>query len=58
MADTENNYRYDPSTLEPKWQAYWAENNTFDAKEDPTKPKYYVLSMRPLLIDSSHALDD
>jgi len=47
MADAENNHRYDPSTLEPKWQAYWAENNTFDAKEDPAKPKYYVLSMFP-----------
>lgn len=47
MADTENNYRYDPATIEPKWQSYWAENHTFDAKEDPEKPKYYVLSMFP-----------
>jgi len=47
MADEENNHRYDPSSIEPKWQAHWSENHTFDAEEDPEKPKYYVLSMFP-----------
>ena len=33
--------------IEKKWQAYWAENHTFEAKTDPSKPKYYVLDMFP-----------
>ena len=44
MAD---NHRYDPATIEPKWQQHWDDHNTFDAVEDPEKPKYYVLSMFP-----------
>jgi len=40
-------HRYDPSTIEPKWQDYWAQHRTFDAIEDASKPKYYVLSMFP-----------
>jgi len=42
-----DNHRYDPATIEPKWQDRWAAEHTFDAVEDPTKPKYYVLSMFP-----------
>lgn len=42
-----DNHRYDPATIEPKWQQRWDEDNTFDAVEDPAKPKYYVLSMFP-----------
>ena len=38
---------YEPATIEPRWQAYWEENKTFRAVEDPTKPKYYVLDMFP-----------
>jgi len=42
---------YQPNEIEPKWQAYWAEQETF-AAEDVTKagqdaPKYYVLDMFP-----------
>ena len=33
--------------IEKKWQQYWAENKTFEAKVDPSKPKYYVLDMFP-----------
>lgn len=33
--------------IEKKWQAYWAEHHTFEAKTDPSKPKYYVLDMFP-----------
>ena len=42
-----DNHRYDPATIEPKWQDHWATHNTFDAVHDPSKPKYYVLSMFP-----------
>ena len=47
MSKAENQHKYDPASIEPKWQAYWAENKTFDAIEDASKPKYYVLSMFP-----------
>jgi leucyl-tRNA synthetase len=43
----ETNHRYDPMSIEPKWQQHWADHGTFDAVEDPDKPKYYVLSMFP-----------
>ena len=33
--------------IERKWQAFWAENHTFRAVADPSKPKYYVLDMFP-----------
>ncbi|MBO6790773.1 MAG: leucine--tRNA ligase [Dinoroseobacter sp.] len=39
--------RYDPQTLEAKWQSAWDEAQTFLAKADPDKPKYYVLEMFP-----------
>ena len=40
-------HRYDPSAIETKWQDYWDQHRTFDAVEDTSKPKYYVLSMFP-----------
>jgi leucyl-tRNA synthetase len=39
--------RYNPAVVEPKWQAYWAEHNTFAAPRMPTGPKLYVLDMFP-----------
>ncbi|WP_102224386.1 leucine--tRNA ligase [Acidimangrovimonas sediminis] len=39
--------RYDPATVEPKWQEAWEKAGTFLAKRDPAKPKYYVLEMFP-----------
>jgi leucyl-tRNA synthetase len=39
--------RYDPSVIEPKWQAAWDEAGAFTARHDPAKPKYYVLEMFP-----------
>ena len=38
---------YDFRQIERKWQAYWADNGTFRTKEDPSKPKFYVLDMFP-----------
>ena len=38
---------YDFKSIERKWQAWWAENKTYKAVEDPSKPKYYVLDMFP-----------
>ncbi|GAA4308411.1 leucine--tRNA ligase [Pontixanthobacter gangjinensis] len=38
---------YHFNTIEEKWQKYWAENQTFQAKNNSDKPKYYVLDMFP-----------
>ena len=38
---------YDFRKIEKKWQTYWAERGTFKTKEDPSKPKFYVLDMFP-----------
>jgi len=38
---------YDHKIIEPRWQAYWLENETFRAEIDHQKPKYYALDMFP-----------
>ncbi len=39
--------RYEPRTVEPKWQAAWEAAGLFAARRDPARPKYYVLEMFP-----------
>jgi leucyl-tRNA synthetase len=40
--------RYDPQRIEPKWQQYWDENQTFATSDsDPAQKKLYVLDMFP-----------
>jgi len=39
--------KYDPASIEPKWQAYWDANDTFAVSMDSEKPKYYCLDMFP-----------
>ncbi|MCC9600102.1 leucine--tRNA ligase [Stieleria sp. JC731] len=39
--------RYNPSEIEPRWQAYWDENKTFATPENPGDKKRYVLDMFP-----------
>jgi leucyl-tRNA synthetase len=39
--------RYDPSAIEPKWQAYWEAHQTFRAERHPGRPKRYILDMFP-----------
>ena len=44
---------YDFRTMEPKWQKYWEDNQTFRAPNpgdegfDQARPKYYILDMFP-----------
>ncbi|HOX50937.1 MAG TPA: class I tRNA ligase family protein, partial [Fibrobacteria bacterium] len=43
--------RYNPQSIEPKWQAHWVGNKTFRTpgiqELDRTKPKAYILDMFP-----------
>lgn len=39
--------RYNPAEIEPKWQAYWEQNETFKTPELPQGEKLYVLDMFP-----------
>ena len=38
---------YDFREIESKWQSYWAANKTYQVKEDPSRPKFFVLDMFP-----------
>jgi leucyl-tRNA synthetase len=38
---------YRPNEIEPRWQQYWDEKQTFVATEDRTKQKFYALDMFP-----------
>jgi leucyl-tRNA synthetase len=39
--------RYEPKSIETKWQAAWDAAGAFTARRDPARPKYYVLEMFP-----------
>lgn len=39
--------RYNPATIEPKWQNYWDAQKTFKTPEFPRGEKLYVLDMFP-----------
>src|ERR1035437_9565118 len=45
----ENELRYDPAAIEPKWQQRWVADPKLYAAEPVScgKPKYYVLEMLP-----------
>jgi leucyl-tRNA synthetase len=39
--------RYDPKIIEPFWQAEWDRTNLYLTREDPGRPKFYLLEMFP-----------
>ncbi|MDR1197280.1 MAG: leucine--tRNA ligase [Candidatus Nomurabacteria bacterium] len=39
--------RYNPSEIEPKWQNYWQQHQSFEASEKSDKPKMYLAEMFP-----------
>ena len=39
--------RYDPKTIEPRWQTWWEEQRLHTAEVDTDKPKFYILDMFP-----------
>jgi leucyl-tRNA synthetase len=38
---------YNPSEIEPKWQARWEADGLYNSNIDPAKPKHYALTMLP-----------
>ena len=38
---------YDFPSIEPRWQTFWSQNQSFRAEPQSPKPKYYVLDMFP-----------
>ncbi len=39
--------KYVPQEIEPKWQKRWEDDGLYATREDPTRPKYYFLTMLP-----------
>ncbi|OFX33898.1 MAG: leucine--tRNA ligase, partial [Armatimonadetes bacterium RBG_16_67_12] len=39
--------RYDPGSIEPKWQARWDAEGLHHARDDDPRPKFYLLTMYP-----------
>jgi leucyl-tRNA synthetase len=46
MAD-KNTQAYDPTTIEKQWQKRWESEKLYDSNIDPSRPKYYALTMLP-----------
>ncbi|EDZ96315.1 MAG: leucine--tRNA ligase [Limnospira sp. PMC 1291.21] len=46
--------RYNPASIEQKWQNTWAEQGLYQTHQDPNKPKFYALSMFPYPSGSLH----
>ncbi|MEG5138225.1 MULTISPECIES: leucine--tRNA ligase [unclassified Microcoleus] len=46
--------KYNPQSIEEKWQQIWAEQNLDQMPEDTEKPKFYALSMFPYPSGSLH----
>jgi leucyl-tRNA synthetase len=41
------NERYDHNDIEPRWQASWEAEGTYEVADDDPRPKYYCLEMFP-----------
>ena len=38
---------YNPAEIEPRWQARWERDGLYHADIDPSRPKFYALTMLP-----------
>ncbi len=38
---------YEPQAIEPKWQRIWEDRGQNEIREDPARPKFYLLEMLP-----------
>jgi leucyl-tRNA synthetase len=45
---------YNPTNIEPKWQAKWEEDGLYQANIDHSTPKYYALTMLPYTSGDFH----
>ena len=45
--DQANEQGYQPQALETAAQTFWRDHRAFEVKEDPSRPKFYCLSMLP-----------
>ena len=39
--------RYNATEVEARWQKKWEETGLYRIREDPARPKFYFLTMRP-----------
>jgi leucyl-tRNA synthetase len=46
--------KYDPHTIEPKWQDVWEREHAFEVSNEPSPPKSYVLEQLPYPSGSLH----
>ncbi|MET0159732.1 MAG: class I tRNA ligase family protein, partial [Acidimicrobiales bacterium] len=45
---------YEPAEIEPRWQARWREEGTYEVDNDDPRPKSYVLCMYPYPSGAAH----
>jgi leucyl-tRNA synthetase len=45
---------YRPGEIEPRWQAYWRDQGTYEVDNDDPRDRYYVLCMYPYPSGTAH----
>ena len=46
--------RYDPQSIEARWQQRWSDEGTYQVDNDDARPPFYVLSMYPYPSGPAH----
>jgi leucyl-tRNA synthetase len=53
-SNTPGSDRYQPAEIEPRWQARWEADQLYKAEIDPTRQKFYFLTMLPYTSGDIH----